>query len=309
MKKIVCEICESTDFIKENGLFVCQGCGCRYSTEEIKKIVKEVRGEEYQQNTNNANETSADCRENIPIHTLGSPNKLFVNVVKVGHETYTMASVSSLSVLMGAEPAPVFVDGPDEVGNIGAEICLENIAGKTIKYATVYLVPFNAVGDQVSCTVQGHTSYGVMITGPIAAGQKREGYSEGMWYNNSIVHAKIDYVHVIYMDGTEEIYEGKEFYNNPSKKADTTQKGTIIFHGFTMPLPLVSEVSIRINGEEIGSVKRKKRLSWEFEGTAQIDLKYKGDFKWRENVMSLTAPTITNVQLEYGTNNLVASVW
>ena len=41
MKKIVWEMCESTDFIKEDGLFACQGCGCKYSMEEAKKMMIE----------------------------------------------------------------------------------------------------------------------------------------------------------------------------------------------------------------------------------------------------------------------------
>lgn len=220
MKKIVCEMCESTDFIKEDGLFVCQGCGCKYSMEEAKKMMKEVGDDEARQNTGYSNEEPEDEGEEIPIHTSDSPNKLSVRVIKVGHETYTTASVSSLSVLLGGEPAPVFADGPDQVGHIGAQISLENVAGKTIKYVTVYLAPYNAVGDQVGCTVQGHSVYGIEITGPMTVGQKWEGYSDGMWYNNSIVNAKIDHVHCIYMDGTEEIYEGKEFYSASSVKVN-----------------------------------------------------------------------------------------
>ncbi|MBQ1977431.1 MAG: hypothetical protein II225_01645 [Ruminococcus sp.] len=42
MKRIVCDMCESTDFIKENDLFVCQVCGCKYPMEEAKKLLREV---------------------------------------------------------------------------------------------------------------------------------------------------------------------------------------------------------------------------------------------------------------------------
>ena len=214
MKKIVCEMCESTEFVKDNGLFVCQGCGCKYTMEEAKKMMKEVGGDEPKQNTAPSEEKPE--KEKIPVHTPDSPNRLFVKVIKVGHETYTTKSVTSLSVLLGGEPAPVFVDGPDVVGHIGAQISLENLAGKTIKYVTVYLAPYNSVSDQVECTVQGHSVYGIEITGPIAPGETWEGYSDGMWYNNSIVYALVDHVHCGYIDGTEEIYEGKEFYCTPS---------------------------------------------------------------------------------------------
>ena len=42
MKKIVCELCEGTEFTKENGMFVCHGCGTRYSAEEARRMMREV---------------------------------------------------------------------------------------------------------------------------------------------------------------------------------------------------------------------------------------------------------------------------
>lgn len=39
MKALVCEMCGSTDIVKENGLFVCQSCGIKYSAEEAKKMM------------------------------------------------------------------------------------------------------------------------------------------------------------------------------------------------------------------------------------------------------------------------------
>lgn len=41
MKQLICEMCGSTELIKEDGFFVCQGCGCKYSVEEAKKIMAE----------------------------------------------------------------------------------------------------------------------------------------------------------------------------------------------------------------------------------------------------------------------------
>lgn len=39
MKQLVCEMCGSTDLIKQEGVFVCQSCGCKYSVEEAKKMM------------------------------------------------------------------------------------------------------------------------------------------------------------------------------------------------------------------------------------------------------------------------------
>ncbi len=42
MKKMQCEVCGSSDFIKRNELFVCQSCGCKYLPEYINKLLKDV---------------------------------------------------------------------------------------------------------------------------------------------------------------------------------------------------------------------------------------------------------------------------
>ena len=41
MKTMVCEMCNSTDLLKQDGMFICQSCGCKYSPEEAKKMMIE----------------------------------------------------------------------------------------------------------------------------------------------------------------------------------------------------------------------------------------------------------------------------
>lgn len=41
MKQLKCEMCGSTELIKQDGVFVCQSCGCKYSVEEAKKMMVE----------------------------------------------------------------------------------------------------------------------------------------------------------------------------------------------------------------------------------------------------------------------------
>lgn len=41
MKYIVCEVCGGSDILKDNGVFICQLCGCKYSLEEVKKMIAE----------------------------------------------------------------------------------------------------------------------------------------------------------------------------------------------------------------------------------------------------------------------------
>ena len=42
MKQVVCEMCGSTDLIKEDGIFVCQNCGMKYTADDAKKMMIEV---------------------------------------------------------------------------------------------------------------------------------------------------------------------------------------------------------------------------------------------------------------------------
>lgn len=41
MKQLTCEMCGSTELIKQDGVFVCQSCGCKYSVEEARKMMVE----------------------------------------------------------------------------------------------------------------------------------------------------------------------------------------------------------------------------------------------------------------------------
>ncbi len=44
MKRLTCEMCGSNDLVKQDGFFVCESCGCKYSVEEAKKLMVEVEG-------------------------------------------------------------------------------------------------------------------------------------------------------------------------------------------------------------------------------------------------------------------------
>lgn len=41
MKQLTCEMCGSTDLIKQEGVFICQTCGTKYSVEEAKRMMIE----------------------------------------------------------------------------------------------------------------------------------------------------------------------------------------------------------------------------------------------------------------------------
>lgn len=41
MKAMICEMCQSNDLVKQDGMYVCQHCGTKYSVEEAKKLMIE----------------------------------------------------------------------------------------------------------------------------------------------------------------------------------------------------------------------------------------------------------------------------
>lgn len=41
MNAIICEMCNGNDFVKQDGMFVCQSCGTKYTVEEAKKLMVE----------------------------------------------------------------------------------------------------------------------------------------------------------------------------------------------------------------------------------------------------------------------------
>lgn len=44
MKRLVCEICGSSELIKQDDRYICQACGTNYTTEEAKKLLVEISG-------------------------------------------------------------------------------------------------------------------------------------------------------------------------------------------------------------------------------------------------------------------------
>ncbi len=43
MKALVCEMCNSNDLVKQDGMYVCQNCGTKYTIEEAKKLMGTVK--------------------------------------------------------------------------------------------------------------------------------------------------------------------------------------------------------------------------------------------------------------------------
>ena len=41
MKQLTCDLCGSTNLVKDGGVFVCQNCGCKYTVEEARRMMME----------------------------------------------------------------------------------------------------------------------------------------------------------------------------------------------------------------------------------------------------------------------------
>lgn len=94
---------------------------------------------------------------------------------------------------------------PNAAGGCSVRWCFQNATGKTIKYASFWFTPYNAVNDTVICSISGKSTNGVRYTGPLEDG-KSDVHScwENAWYNSSIVSAYLENVYIEYMDGTKE---------------------------------------------------------------------------------------------------------
>ena len=97
MKQLTCEMCGGTDLMKQDGAFVCQNCGMKYSVEEAKKMMIEgtvdVQGtvkvdnsafvERYLQNARRAKQ-----KEDWP------ETEKYYNMIKVGKDINSMMFIS-----------------------------------------------------------------------------------------------------------------------------------------------------------------------------------------------------------------------
>lgn len=96
---------------------------------------------------------------------------------------------------------------PNSAGGVDFVFKFENKSDKDIKYVDFEVVPYNAVGDKMSCTIKRKSDSRGRVTGPISPGQSW-GYDgrvfENAWYNYEITSTKLTEVLVTYMDGTSQ---------------------------------------------------------------------------------------------------------
>lgn len=75
MKQLTCEMCGSTDLIKQDGVFVCQSCGCKYSVDEAKRMIKDI-SKEVKSATKAVSEV-ADAFKDLTDNLVEANNEIF----------------------------------------------------------------------------------------------------------------------------------------------------------------------------------------------------------------------------------------
>ena len=93
MKAIVCEMCGSQNLVKEDGMYVCQSCGTKYSPDDAKKLMVEVDNsqklENYYQLARQAknNDNSEDAAKYYDLIRQEKPNDWEANFYAVYYTT------------------------------------------------------------------------------------------------------------------------------------------------------------------------------------------------------------------------------
>ena len=86
MKAIKCELCGSGDLVKQEGVFVCQHCGTKYSLEEARKLMVEINGTVDVQGTVKIDNTT---KRELVVESKVSFYEIYVDGQKLGSFTKT----------------------------------------------------------------------------------------------------------------------------------------------------------------------------------------------------------------------------
>lgn len=85
MKAFKCEMCGSNDLLKESGLYVCQHCGTKYSTEEARKLMVNIDGIVEITGT-----VSIDNKNKIPVYLENAKNAITTNNMQDAVKYYSL---------------------------------------------------------------------------------------------------------------------------------------------------------------------------------------------------------------------------
>jgi len=112
MNRIFCEVCNGNDLIKQDGVFVCQYCGTKYSLEEIKKQLVEIAGPVQVVGVDNA-----DTLYNRVLDWLNLQNNAkAIEVLKDMTEKYP-GDIRGWSKLARLDPQKPYIDNAVHLGD------------------------------------------------------------------------------------------------------------------------------------------------------------------------------------------------
>lgn len=81
MKAIVCEVCGSNDLVKQEGVFVCQYCGTKYSLDDVKKLYAEVSGTVKIDSSDDINNLYVIARRAVESQNYINGKKFYENIL------------------------------------------------------------------------------------------------------------------------------------------------------------------------------------------------------------------------------------
>ncbi|MGM9795661.1 MAG: TFIIB-type zinc finger domain-containing protein [Candidatus Aphodosoma sp.] len=92
MKPLKCEMCGSTDVIKQDGLFICQYCGTKYSVEEAKKMMPDtpvtIQGSVQIDNTNTLQNLYATARKAKEMNNINLAIKSYEQILTLDSQNW-----------------------------------------------------------------------------------------------------------------------------------------------------------------------------------------------------------------------------
>lgn len=99
---------------------------------------------------------------------------------------------------------------PNSAGGVSVRILFSNRCSTPIKYIVFVLVPYNNVGDTVTCTISRKSEARARATGPYEYNKYYRPEWENLWYHPCITSAKLTRVEIEYMDGSKKEIDGSE---------------------------------------------------------------------------------------------------
>ncbi len=99
----------------------------------------------------------------------------------------------------------------DSAGGVEPYAAFYNPDSKNpIKYIRMQVTPFNAVGEVVSSSVGGKTTFGLNFTGPLVESDgAKEVTWRAVWYNSTTHCIRVDSIQITYMNGRTLNFAGK----------------------------------------------------------------------------------------------------